>query len=65
MFPAAGLRDEAARSLAKRAIQEPGKADVLASNAGIYPFGPTRQVSGQDVDAVFGEVADAGSASAS
>jgi NAD(P)-dependent dehydrogenase (short-subunit alcohol dehydrogenase family) len=53
-FLAADLGDEAAaRSLARRATERLGHVDVLVNNAGIFPFGPTEQMTEQDFDAVF------------
>ncbi|HEY4465021.1 MAG TPA: SDR family oxidoreductase [Streptosporangiaceae bacterium] len=53
-FLAADLGDEAAaRSLARRATERLGHVDVLVNNAGIFPFGPTEQMTEEDFDAVF------------
>src|SRR5438445_3389721 len=54
-FVAVELRDEAsARSLAARARELVGPIDVLVNNAGVFPFGPTEEMSEADFDAVFG-----------
>jgi NAD(P)-dependent dehydrogenase (short-subunit alcohol dehydrogenase family) len=53
-FVAAELTDAAsARSLADRAREVGGPIDVLVSNAGIFPTGPTADFSEADFDAVF------------
>ncbi len=54
-FIAADLRDAAsARTLAGRAVEQLGRVDVLVNNAGIFPYGPTEQMTEADFDAVFG-----------
>lgn len=54
-FLPADLHDEAAvRSLARAAVARFGRVDILINNAGIFPFGPTSQVTEADFDAVFG-----------
>ena len=54
-FISSDLRDAAgARDLAGRAIKlGNGKIDILINNAGIYPFGPTHEMSEQQFDRVF------------
>jgi NAD(P)-dependent dehydrogenase (short-subunit alcohol dehydrogenase family) len=54
-FLPADLRGEAsARSLARAAVACLGRVDILINNAGIFPFGPTEQMTETDFDAVFG-----------
>ncbi|MFF3575106.1 SDR family NAD(P)-dependent oxidoreductase [Nocardia jiangxiensis] len=54
-FIAADLRDAAsARTLAGRAVEQLGRVDVLVNNAGVFPYGPTEQMTEADFDAVFG-----------
>ncbi|MEV1179032.1 SDR family oxidoreductase [Nonomuraea sp. NPDC049784] len=54
-FVAAELHDqESARSLARAATDLLGHVDVLVNNAGVYPFGPTDQMSEKDFDWVYG-----------
>ena len=54
-FISSDLRDAAsARDLAKRAIKlGNGNIDILINNAGIYPFGPTHEMTEQQFDRVF------------
>ena len=54
-FISSDLRDAAgARDLAGRAIKlGNGKIDILINNAGIYPFGPTHEMTEQQFDRVF------------
>lgn len=54
-FISSDLRDAAsARELAKRAIElGNGNIDILINNAGIYPFGPTHEMTEQQFDRVF------------
>ena len=54
-FIASDLRDAAsARSVAKRAIElGNGHIDILINNAGIYPFGPTHEMTEEQFDHVF------------
>ncbi len=54
-FIASDLRDAAsARQVAKKAIElGNGHVDVLINNAGIYPFGPTHEMTEEQFDRVF------------
>lgn len=54
-FISSDLRDAAsARALAKRAIElGDGHVDILINNAGIYPFGPTHEMTEEQFDRVF------------
>jgi NAD(P)-dependent dehydrogenase (short-subunit alcohol dehydrogenase family) len=54
-FVAADLRDEAsARQLAKQASElGGGHVDILVNDAGVFPFGPTHEMSEADFDEVF------------
>lgn len=54
-FISSDLRDAAsARDLAERAIRlGNGRIDILINNAGIYPFGPTHEMTEQQFDRVF------------
>ena len=54
-FISADLRDAAsARDAARRAIElGNGHVDILINNAGIYPFGPTHEVTEEQFDRVF------------
>ena len=54
-FLTSDLRDAAsARDLAKRAIElGNGHIDILINNAGIYPFGPTHEMTEEQFDSVF------------
>lgn len=54
-FISSDLRDAAsARALAKQAIAlGNGHVDVLINNAGIYPFGPTHEMTEEQFDRVF------------
>jgi NAD(P)-dependent dehydrogenase (short-subunit alcohol dehydrogenase family) len=54
-FISSDLRDAAsAREVAKRAIElGNGHVDILINNAGIYPFGPTHDVTEEQFDRVF------------
>lgn len=49
------LRDAgSARQVAKRAIElGDGRVDILINNAGIYPFGPTHEMTEEQFDRVF------------
>lgn len=43
-----------ARAVAKRAIElGKGQVDILINNAGIYPFGPTHEMTEEQFDRVF------------
>jgi NAD(P)-dependent dehydrogenase (short-subunit alcohol dehydrogenase family) len=54
-FISSDLRDAAsARDVAKKAIElANGHIDILINNAGIYPFGPTHEMSEEQFDQVF------------
>jgi len=54
-FIASDLRDAAgARHVARKAIElGNGYVDILINNAGIYPFGPTHEVTEEEFDRVF------------
>jgi len=54
-FISSDLRDAAsARDVAKRAIElGNGRVDILINNAGIYPFGPTHEMTEEQFDRVF------------
>lgn len=54
-FIASDLRDAtSAREVAKRAIElGDGHVDILINNAGIYPFGPTHEMTEEQFDRVF------------
>jgi NAD(P)-dependent dehydrogenase (short-subunit alcohol dehydrogenase family) len=54
-FISSDLRDAAsAREVAKRAIAlGNGQVDILINNAGIYPFGPTHEMTEEQFDRVF------------
>jgi NAD(P)-dependent dehydrogenase (short-subunit alcohol dehydrogenase family) len=54
-FISSDLRDAAsAREVAKRAIElGNGHVDILINNAGIYPFGPTHEMTEEQFDRVF------------
>jgi NAD(P)-dependent dehydrogenase (short-subunit alcohol dehydrogenase family) len=54
-FISSDLRDAAgARELAKRAIElGDGHVDILINNAGVYPFGPTHEMTEEQFDQVF------------
>src|SRR5438105_1180225 len=54
-FISSDLRDAAsARAVAKRAIElGNGHVDILINNAGIYPFGPTHEMTEEQFDRVF------------
>src|SRR3984957_5550473 len=54
-FISSDLRDAAsARDAAKRAIElGNGHVDILINNAGIYPFGPTHEMTEEQFDSVF------------
>ena len=54
-FIPADLRDAAsAREVAKRAIElGNGQVDILINNAGIFPFGPTHEMTEEQFDRVF------------
>jgi NAD(P)-dependent dehydrogenase (short-subunit alcohol dehydrogenase family) len=54
-FISSDLRDaESARGVGRRAIElGRGHVDILINNAGIYPFGPTHQMTEEQFDRVF------------
>src|SRR6202021_4202521 len=54
-FISADLQDAAsARALAKRAIDlGSGHVDILVNDAGIYPFGPTDEMTEEQFDRVY------------
>src|SRR5437016_10079965 len=54
-FISSDLRDAAsARAVAKKAIElADGRIDVLINNAGVFPFGPTHQMSEKSFDDVY------------
>jgi NAD(P)-dependent dehydrogenase (short-subunit alcohol dehydrogenase family) len=54
-FISSDLQDAAsARAIAKRAIElGNGRVDILINNAGIYPFGPTHEMTEEQFDRVF------------
>jgi NAD(P)-dependent dehydrogenase (short-subunit alcohol dehydrogenase family) len=54
-FIASDLQDAtSARAVAKKAIElGSGHVDILINNAGIFPFGPTHEMSEEDFDRVF------------
>jgi NAD(P)-dependent dehydrogenase (short-subunit alcohol dehydrogenase family) len=54
-FISSDLRDGgSAREVAKRAIEvASGRVDILINNAGIYPFGPTDEMTEAQFDQVF------------
>jgi NAD(P)-dependent dehydrogenase (short-subunit alcohol dehydrogenase family) len=54
-FIASDLRDaSSARAVAKRALElGNGRVDILINNAGIYPFGPTHDMTEEQFDSVF------------
>jgi NAD(P)-dependent dehydrogenase (short-subunit alcohol dehydrogenase family) len=54
-FISSDLRDAAsARAVAKRAIElGGGHVDILINNAGMYPFGPTHEMTEEQFDRVF------------
>ena len=54
-FISSDLRDVAsARAVAKRALElGDGHVDILINNAGIYPFGPTQDMTEEQFDRVF------------
>ena len=54
-FISSDLRDAAsAREVAKKAIElGNGRVDILINNAGIYPFGPTHEMTEEQFDRVF------------
>lgn len=54
-FISSDLRDaSSARDLAKRALElAKGHIDILINNAGIYPFGPTHEMTEEQFDRVF------------
>ena len=54
-FISSDLRDAAsAREVAKRAIElGSGHVDIVINNAGIYPFGPTQEMTEEQFDRVF------------
>src|SRR5580658_157418 len=54
-FIASDLRDAAsARAVAKKAVElGNGHVDILINNAGIFPFGPTQEMTEEEFDRVF------------
>ena len=54
-FISSDLRDAAtARAVAKKAIElGDGHVDILINNAGVYPFGPTHEMTEEQFDRVF------------
>ena len=54
-FISSDLRDAArAREVAKRALElGNGQGEILINNAGIYPFGPTHQMTEEQFDRIF------------
>jgi NAD(P)-dependent dehydrogenase (short-subunit alcohol dehydrogenase family) len=54
-FILSDLRDaDSARQVAKRAIElGDGHVDILINNAGVYPFGPTQEMTEEQFDRVF------------
>src|SRR5580658_11356662 len=54
-FISSDLRDAASvREVAKRAVElGNGRVDILINNAGIYPFGPTHEMTEEQFDRVF------------
>jgi NAD(P)-dependent dehydrogenase (short-subunit alcohol dehydrogenase family) len=53
-FVSAELKDAAsARALAAQAVEQLGQVDILINTAGMYPFGPTDEMTEEDFDAVF------------
>jgi NAD(P)-dependent dehydrogenase (short-subunit alcohol dehydrogenase family) len=54
-FISSDLRDaDSARHVAKRAIElGDGHVDILINNAGVYPFGPTQEMTEEQFDRVF------------
>src|SRR5437773_5873939 len=54
-FISSDLRDAAsARAVARKALElGGGHVDILINNAGIFPFGPTHEMSEQSVDDVY------------
>src|SRR4051794_18484208 len=57
-FISSDLRDAvSARAVAKKAIElGNGHVDILINNAGVFPFGPTDQMSEESFDDVFAHV---------
>jgi len=53
-FISSDLRDAvSAREVAKKAVELNGHIDILINNAGIYPFGPTHEMTEEQFDFVF------------
>ena len=54
-FVFADLADaDSVRALARQAVElGGGHVDILVNNAGVFPFGPTRDTSDEDIDAVY------------
>src|ERR1700756_5267461 len=54
-FISSDLRDaSSARQVARRAIEVGnGHVDILINNAGVYPFGPTHEMTEESFDKVF------------
>jgi NAD(P)-dependent dehydrogenase (short-subunit alcohol dehydrogenase family) len=58
-FIASDLRDASSvREVARRAIElGNGHVDILINNAGIYPFGPTHEMTEEQFDTVYADSA--------
>lgn len=53
-FISSELRDAStARAVAKRAVELAGHVDILINNAGIFPFGPTHEMTEEVFDNVY------------
>jgi NAD(P)-dependent dehydrogenase (short-subunit alcohol dehydrogenase family) len=54
VFLATDLHDaDSAHDLATRALHTAGHVDILVNSAGIFPFGPTAEMSEDDIDRVY------------